>query len=82
MATKSEISGKLLQMGFSKSDVEPLVDCMFREGSVSWINTDAVDGGMLKSLEGLIAENGFRVRVSVTEVPTRGKYIWDVKALQ
>ena len=79
MATKEEVFTKLKEIGFSDLDSEALADSMVKGGSVSWVNNDAVSNEMLATLGEFIKENNFKVRVSVQEVPNRGKYIWDVE---
>ncbi len=81
MSNRKEISGNLKEIGFSTTDTDALLECMFKGGSVSWINTDPVTQEMLEKLGTLITENDFKLRVSVEEIPNRGKYIWDVKLL-
>ena len=79
MATKEEVFIKVKGLGFSALDSEALAESMVKGGSVSWINNDKVSNEMLAKLGELIKENNFKIRVSVQEVPNRGKYIWDVE---
>ncbi len=80
MATKEQVSAELVRMGFSPSDSEALADCMVNGNSLSWVNSDSVDDSMLELLNKFIEVNNAKVTVSVKEVATRGKYLWDVKA--
>lgn len=79
MATKEEVFIKLKEIGFSDLDSEALADSMVKGGSVSWVNNDSVSNEMLANLGEFIKQNNFKIRVSVQEVPNRGKYIWDVE---
>lgn len=81
MATKDEVSEKLEALGFSACDAEALADCLVSNKSVSWVNTDPVSKEMLDRLGAFMKEGGYVIKVSVQEVPTRGKYIWDVEGL-
>ncbi len=80
MATKEQVSAELVKMGFSESDSEALADCMVNGNSLSWVNADPVDDAMLELLNKFIEVNNAKVKVSVKDVPTRGKYLWDVKS--
>ncbi len=77
-----EICDKLMEMGLSETDAEALADCIATRKSCSWVNTDEVDNARLQKLGEFIKSNGYKIRVSVESVPTRGKYIWEVKAFQ
>jgi hypothetical protein len=79
MATKEELTAKLMAIGFSETDSEALADSITSRSSVSWVNTDEVTNGMLEKLGDFIKENSLKVKVSVQEVPNRNKYIWDVE---
>jgi len=76
------IKDKLREIGLSETDAEALADCVVTKKSCSWVNTDEVDNAMLERLGAYLNESGHRLRVSVESVPTRGKYIWEVKALK
>ena len=79
MAAKEEVQDKLVALGFSETDAEALADCLISNKSLSWVNTDPVNKAMLDSLGAFMKEGGYLIRVSVQEVPNRGKYIWDVE---
>lgn len=79
MATKEQVSGELVKMGFSESDSEALADCMVNGNSLSWVNSDPVTDEMLELLNKFIEVNNAKVDVKVDEVATRGKYVWTVK---
>lgn len=76
------IKDKLVEMGLSETDAEALADCIVTKNSCSWVNTDEVGNAELERLGAYLNENGHRLRVSVESVPTRGKYIWEVKAMR
>ncbi|MEM4272144.1 MAG: hypothetical protein QXH30_01005 [Candidatus Bilamarchaeaceae archaeon] len=79
MAAIEEVQGRLVALGFSETDAEALADCLISNKSLSWVNTDPVSGEMLDRLAAFMKEEGYQIRVSVQEVPNRGKYIWDVE---
>ena len=79
MATKEQVSGELVKMGFSESDSEALADCMVNGNSLSWVNSDLVTDEMLELLNKFIEVNNAKVDVKVDEIATRGKYVWTVK---
>jgi len=82
MASEFELREQLKGIGISQTDAEPLANCIATRKSCSWINTDEIDNARLQKLGEFIKSNGYNIRVSVEAVPTRGKYIWDVKAFQ
>jgi len=82
MASEMEVREQIMGLGFSETDAEPLANCIVTRKSCSWVNTDEVDNARLQKLGEFIKTNGYKIRVSVESVPTRGKYIWEVKAFQ
>ncbi|MEW5996299.1 MAG: hypothetical protein AB1657_01760 [Candidatus Micrarchaeota archaeon] len=82
MASEMEIREQIMGLGFSETDAEPLANCIVTKKSCSWVNTDDVDNAKLQKLGEFLKSNGYKIRVSVEAVPTRGKYIWEVKAFQ
>lgn len=82
MASEMEIREQLKELGLSETDAEPLANCIVTRKSCSWVNTDEIDNARLQKLGEYIKSNGYKIRVSVEAVPTRGKYIWEVKAFQ
>ena len=81
MATVSEVKGKLVQTGISETDAKAIAECVVTKCSCSWTNTDEVDNEVLQKLGDLIKEKEYNITVKVDEVPTRNKYIWEVKVL-
>ncbi|MEW6723126.1 MAG: hypothetical protein AB1324_07720 [Candidatus Micrarchaeota archaeon] len=78
----SEIIGELMEIGISEHDALVIADCIVTRKSCSWVNTDNVDDKMLQDLNNLIKKNDYGINVKVDSVPTRSKYIWDVKVTQ
>ena len=78
----SEIIAELVGVGISEHDALIIADCIITRKSCSWVNTDAVDDHMLQDLRKLIQKNDYRILVKVDAVPTRSKFIWDVKVEQ
>jgi hypothetical protein len=77
-----EIMGELMGVGISEHDALIIADCIVTRKSCSWVNTDPVDDAILHDLNRLIQKNGYRIRIKVDSVPTRSKFIWDVKVEQ
>ena len=77
-----EMYDKVISLGFSESDAEVIADSILNKKSCSWVNTDPIEDKALDALKKFLADGGHRLVVSVEAVPTRGKYIWEVKALK
>jgi hypothetical protein len=83
MADKSgEIITELTGIGINDHDALVIADCIITRKSCSWVNTDPVDEKMLADLNTLIRHKNYGITVKVDAVPTRSKFIWDVKVLQ
>ncbi len=74
-----EIIAEVESVGISEHDALIIADCIITRKSCSWVNTDPVDDKILADLNSLIRKNNYNVSVKVESVPTRSKYIWDVK---
>ena len=80
MADRSqEIMAELMGVGINEHDALVIADCIITRKSCSWVNTDPVDDKILHDLNKLIQKNDYRVKIKVDAVPTRSKFIWDVK---
>lgn len=80
MADRSqEIIAELMGVGITEHDALVIADCIITRKSCSWVNTDPVDDKVLHDLNRLIEKNGYKIKVKVDAVPTRSKFIWDVK---
>ncbi len=83
MADRSaEIMGELMGVGITEHDALIIADCIITRKSCSWINTDPIDDKMLADLNLLIRDKSYGISVKVDAVPTRSKFIWDVKVLR
>jgi hypothetical protein len=74
-----EIVAEMAAVGISEHDALIIADCIITRKSCSWVNTDPVDDKVLADLNSLIKRNSYDVIVKVEAVPTRSKFIWDVK---
>jgi hypothetical protein len=81
MASEEELMTQLMGIGITEHDALVIMDCIVTRKSCSWVNTDPVDEKLLRDLYDLIAKHGYRIKVNVQPVPTRGKFIWEVKVL-
>ncbi|MCI0559089.1 MAG: hypothetical protein MN733_11380 [Nitrososphaera sp.] len=80
MADRSqEIIAELMGVGITEHDALVIADCIITRKSCSWVNTDPVDDKILLDLNKLIQKNNYRIKIKVDAVPTRSKFIWDVK---
>lgn len=80
MADKSrEIMAELMGVGVAEHDALVIADCIITRKSCSWVNTDPVDDKMLRDLNDLISRKEYGIRINVEPVPTRSKFIWEVK---
>ncbi len=75
------IMNALQSVGITEHDALVIADCILTKKSCSWVNTDPVDERMLADLETLIKKQNYPIKVSVQPIPTRGKFIWEVKVL-
>lgn len=82
MADKSEeIMTQLMSVGVSEHDALVIADCIVTRKSCSWVNTDEVSDKLLKDLNHLIEKHNYGIKVIIEAVPTRSKFIWEVKVL-
>jgi hypothetical protein len=81
MATEEEMMSELTGIGITEHDALVIMDCIVTRKSCSWVNTDPVDDKLLHDLRDLIAEKGYKIKVDVQAVPTRSKFIWEVKII-
>lgn len=79
MPTNAEVMKDLLSVGVSEHDAEVIADCIITRKSCSWIDNEPVDEKLLLDLNNLISKKAYNIKVDVQAVPTRGKFIWDVK---
>lgn len=80
MADRSEeIIAELVGVGISEHDALVIADCIITRKSCSWVNTDPVDDKVLHDLKHLVEKNNYGIKIKVDAVPTRSKFIWDVK---
>lgn len=82
MDNEAQIISHLTGIGITEQDAIVITDCIVTRKSCSWVNTDPVDEKMLQDLRDLIEKRGYRIMVKIDQVPTRSKYIWEVKVLQ
>ncbi len=82
MADKSEeIMAQIMSVGVSEHDALIIADCIVTRKSCSWVNTDEVNDKLIKDLTHLVDKNGYGIKIAIDAVPTRSKFIWEVKVL-
>jgi hypothetical protein len=74
-----EIINELTSIGITEHDALVIADCIITRKSCSWVNTDYVDDKVLLDLNNLIKKNNYGVSIKVDAIPTRSKFIWEVK---
>ena len=79
MSKMEDVMTALKGIGITEHDAVVIADCVVTRKSCTWMNADHVDEKILKDLGDLIRQNSYGLTVSVQPVPTRGKYIWEVK---
>lgn len=79
MASASEVMEQLKSIGITEHDAQVITDCVITRRSCSWVNTDPVDEKVLRDLHDLIKKSNYGVQITVQPVPTRSKYIWEVR---
>ena len=79
MATMRELTAELQTVGVSEHDAKVIADCIISRKSCSWVNTDEVTDKIIYDLRSLIDRQNYRIRIDIEPVPTRNKYIWEVK---
>ena len=77
----NQIISELVSVGVTEHDALVIADCIISRQSCSWLNTDPVDEKLLQDLKLLVDKKNYKINVKVQSIPTRGKYIWDVKVL-
>ncbi len=79
MVNMEKAIAELKGIGITEHDAIVIADCIVTRKSCSWVNTDPVDEKMLHDLRDLIKRQNYGISVEVEPVPTRGKFIWEVK---
>jgi hypothetical protein len=79
MATMEEILQQIMGVGVSEHDALVLADCIVSRKSCSWVNNEPVNEKLLADLKHLIEKENYGILVNIQSIPTRGKFIWEVK---
>jgi hypothetical protein len=78
---EAEVLSKIKKTGIAGHDAKVIADCVVTRKSCSWVNTDSVEKESVRALLELIKNDGYNIGLSIKEVATRNKYIWEVKVL-
>ena len=78
-AVETAMLDKVMSFGISESDAEIIADSILNKKSCSWVNTDDVEQKNIKALNEFISSNNSPVIVVAEHLPTREKYMWEVK---
>ncbi len=81
MTKAEEIIAEFVGVGVSEHDAQVLADCIITRKSCSWVSTEDVNNQMLKDVDHVIEKNAYGLTVKVDSIPTRSKFIWDVKVV-
>lgn len=82
MSKIDDITADIVAIGIDEHDAMVIADCVVTRKSCSWVNTDPVDDAILKDLNDLIKRGSYGITVKVQPIPTRSKFIWEVKVHQ
>ena len=74
-----EMLNKVMALGIAETDAESLASAILTKKGCSWMNNDPVDQKTLDNLRQFLTANNYPLLVTVSAVPTRNKYIWDVR---
>lgn len=74
-----KVLADILAFGISDVDAKVILDSIIYKTSTSWVNNDSIDDARLAALNKYITDNNFGLYVAITSVPTRNKFVWDVK---
>lgn len=66
-------------LGIAVEDAEVLADCMVTKKVCSWINTAPVSNEQITKVNEFFVQNSVPIFLHVDHIPTRDKYIWEVK---
>jgi hypothetical protein len=81
MSRIAEVMAEIKDIGITESDALVIADCVVTRKSCSWVNTEPIDERILIDLNDLIKKKEFKILVKVQPIPTRSKFIWEVKVL-
>jgi hypothetical protein len=68
---------ELLKLGIAQEDSKVIADSIMTQKSCSWVNTEHIDNAKLTALNAFLDNKN--LYAVVNSIPTRGKYIWDIK---
>lgn len=77
---ETEALDKVMSFGFSETDAEVIAESLLSRKSCSWVNTDQVSDAVLKTFNDFLTQNKYELVLRVSDVPTRGKYIWEIRS--
>lgn len=77
---QSQIYDKLISFGLSDVDAKVLLDCIVSGKPCSWVNNDEIKPGTEQILNDFMKDSNLRVKI--TYIETRNKYIWEVSKLK
>lgn len=69
----------IVGLGIAREDAEVIADCMVTKKTCSWVNTEIVTPDHVEKINAFISQNSLPLFIKVDSVPTRGKFIWEVK---
>jgi len=81
MSKMAEVKTELMGVGVAEGDAEVIADCIVTRKSGSWVSTDEVTDKLLLDLNNLVKKNNYGILIKVQPVPTRCKFIWEIKVV-
>ena len=79
MSEMDKVVDELKGIGVTEHDALVIADCIVTRKSCSWVNNDPVDERLIRDLNNLIKQKDYRIKVDIQPVPTRSKFIWELK---
>jgi len=81
MSRFEEVKAEIMGIGVAEHDAMVIADCVVTRKSCSWVNTDEVSDKLLLDLNNLVKKNNYGIVIKVQPVPTRSKFIWEIKVV-
>jgi len=69
----------IVGFGIAPEDAEVVADCMVTKKVCSWVNTEHVSNEQVQKINEFISQNSIPIYLKIDSIPTRNKFIWEVK---
>ena len=75
----SQFKDRIASFGIAVDDAEVIADCMVTKKVCSWVNTEPVVETQIQKINELFLQSNIPLTLNVESIPTRNKFIWEVK---